>query len=152
MKLNLHEVRDNKVWDGSVTLPAADFNLDTPERPRVTAPVDAVLHAEVADDVFLILGRFNASISIPCARCLEDYKAPIQGDFDAEAPLRQDTFDVTEEVRQSLLLALPVKPLCQPQCLGICAHCGKNRNREACRCADETVNHPFEKLRQIKIV
>jgi len=152
MRLNLHEVRDSKVWDGDVTLPANDFVLDTPERPRVTAPVDAVLHAEVAGDVFLVLGRFNAVISFPCARCLEPYNAPVDGSFETEVPLRQDTLDVTEEVRQSMLLSLPVKPLCQAQCKGLCPHCGKNRNRETCRCADETVNHPFEKLSQLKIV
>ena len=43
-------------------------------------------------------------------------------------------------------LALPVQPLCGPDCEGLCAHCGADLNRVGCDCADETVKSPFAAL------
>ena len=45
--------------------------------------------------------------------------------------------DLTEPVRQSVLLEIPMKPLCRPDCAGLCPHCGKNRNEGPCDCQEE---------------
>ena len=45
-----------------------------------------------------------------------------------------DEVDLTSEVRDEILLALPVSPLCAEDCLGLCPVCGNNRNQSPCDC------------------
>ena len=47
---------------------------------------------------------------------------------------RDDEINVGELLREQFYLALPMKPLCRPDCRGICPHCGINRNVESCQC------------------
>lgn len=44
--------------------------------------------------------------------------------------------DLTEVVRQGLLLAIPMRPLCRPDCKGLCPICGQNWNEGPCTCAE----------------
>lgn len=47
------------------------------------------------------------------------------------------TVDLAQVAREQLYLALPMKPLCRPDCQGLCPHCGTNRNVAACTCEDQ---------------
>jgi len=46
----------------------------------------------------------------------------------------QDELDLTTEVRDAVLLSVPLKLLCRDDCRGLCQHCGANLNIETCRC------------------
>jgi uncharacterized protein len=48
-------------------------------------------------------------------------------------------------------LALPVKPLCRPDCKGLCPECGKNLNEGACGCSPDTGDPRLAALRQLKV-
>ena len=107
------------------------------------------------DNVFLT-GTLSGSLECTCARCLEparlSLKLPIhvafvekaedddeddeedEGDADV-AHFDGDEVDIAPELREQLLLAVPINPLCKETCLGLCPHCGKNRNLEPCDCA-----------------
>ena len=56
--------------------------------------------------------------------------------------------DLSEDVRQTILLAVPFKLLCREECPGLCPGCGADLNREACRCTRERVDAPLEGLRE----
>ena len=43
-----------------------------------------------------------------------------------------DVVDITEDVRQEIILAYPMVPVCQPQCKGLCIECGQNLNLGSC--------------------
>jgi uncharacterized metal-binding protein YceD (DUF177 family) len=43
-----------------------------------------------------------------------------------------DVVDITEDVRQEIILAYPMIPLCDPACKGLCRSCGANLNRVSC--------------------
>lgn len=58
----------------------------------------------------------------------------------------QDTIELDDEVRQALLLAVPLKVLCGDDCAGICAGCGANLNIEKCRCEEPPVDPRWAKL------
>ena len=50
-------------------------------------------------------------------------------------------------------LALPLQPLCDEACLGVCGHCGAPRTDapgEGCDCEDEKIESPFAILAQLK--
>ena len=66
------------------------------------------------------------------------------------AEYRDDTIDLGEVVREQLYLALPMKPLCQEDCKGLCPVCGVNRNRETCTCQQEWVDPRMAALKEWK--
>ncbi|MBP1678193.1 MAG: hypothetical protein H6Q29_104 [Bacteroidetes bacterium] len=60
----------------------------------------------------------------------------------------QAVVDLTEDVRQTILLAVPFKLLCREDCRGLCPGCGADLNREPCRCADAPGEPPLQSLRE----
>jgi uncharacterized protein len=54
--------------------------------------------------------------------------------------------DLSEAVRQYILLAMPMKPLCREDCAGLCPRCGCNRNIDSCDCSDSGVDPRFAVL------
>lgn len=103
-----------------------------------------------------IVGRFAGNFQVPCARCIEPVEIPLAGGFDlifrpvnadADDPERAVTAQETEigyyqedsllledVLREQVLLSLPVKTLCKPDCKGLCPRCGGDRNSQECSC------------------
>jgi uncharacterized protein len=44
--------------------------------------------------------------------------------------------DLTEALRQEIILHFPVVQVCSTRCKGLCPYCGKDRNKESCDCKD----------------
>ena len=44
------------------------------------------------------------------------------------------TLDLSEAARQYAIAAVPMKPLCDQDCLGICSACGVNLRENSCKC------------------
>ena len=57
--------------------------------------------------------------------------------------------DLTGEIRETILLAVPMKILCAEDCRGLCAGCGANLNTELCRCAPPPADLRWEALRKL---
>jgi uncharacterized protein len=60
------------------------------------------------------------------------------------------TLDIAEDVRQTIVLSVPLKLLCSETCKGLCPRCGRNRNIEACVCAETVTDPRWEQLRMLK--
>ena len=57
--------------------------------------------------------------------------------------------DLSEAVRQYALLALPMKPLCQEDCAGLCPQCGANLNGGSCSCGRDCISSPWAQLKSL---
>ena len=101
-------------------------------------------------------GSFRGRFQVPCARCVESVEIPLEAEFDlilrpaaadSEATERSITAPETEigyyqrdslllddVLREQVLLSLPVRTLCKPDCKGLCPRCGENRNIQPCSC------------------
>ncbi len=152
MKLSIHEVQDAGVLDADMSIPADRIPLNLPDQPRLLAPLDLHVHAEALDDEILVVASLSARMGLVCARCLEAYQSALSAGFEAHAPLAQTEVDLLEEARQSLLLALPAKPLCRAECRGLCPRCGANLNRTSCGCGESPAETPFAKLRNFEVL
>jgi DUF177 domain-containing protein len=102
----------------------------------------------------------QTSGSFQCDRCLEDFEEPIKTgynmfyvydevDTDRYDPeevhvISGDTVSISlgEDIRQMILLSVPLKLLCQDDCKGLCPHCGTNLNRQTCDCKEESESDP----------
>lgn len=58
-----------------------------------------------------------------------------------------DQLDLAMMLREYVILATPMQPLCDEACLGLCPLCGKDRNEGPCRCSEERRSTPFTVLR-----
>ena len=61
-----------------------------------------------------------------------------------------DHLELAPMVREQLILASPMHPLCTGNCQGLCASCGKDLNEGPCHCAVESTGNPFHVLRAMK--
>jgi len=59
-----------------------------------------------------------------------------------------DIIDVTEVVRQHVILALPLAPRCRDDCPGLCPQCGADLNDGPCGCAADEVDPRLDVLRR----
>ncbi len=61
--------------------------------------------------------------------------------------------DLGAELRDEILLAMPINPLCQEGCQGLCSVCGGNRNQSPCDCEDRQreVTSKLSALGKIKL-
>ncbi|MFQ5812787.1 MAG: DUF177 domain-containing protein [Anaerolineae bacterium] len=108
-------------------------------------------------------GRLHSQVQLECARCLETFSQPI--DFHLEAqfglpPIKpkegsvfpigvKGILDLTEALREQILLALPMRPLCRPDCRGLCVECGKNLNEGPCDCVQEIIDPRLVALKEL---
>jgi uncharacterized protein len=56
------------------------------------------------------------------------------------------TLDLSEVVRQYLITNSPMKPLCRPECGGLCPECGANLNRQECQCGRSSLDPRWRDL------
>ncbi|MBW3614183.1 MAG: DUF177 domain-containing protein [Actinobacteria bacterium] len=89
-------------------------------------------------------GTVRARWQGDCRRCLRHVEGPLEGEVrevfeegheEGETyPLQHDEIDLELLARDAVLLELPQAPLCQEDCLGLCPHCGVDRNEGPCSC------------------
>jgi uncharacterized protein len=60
---------------------------------------------------------------------------------------RDERIDLSQMIVEQIVLALPMKPLCKPDCRGLCALCGANRNLVSCECAPEETDPRWAPLK-----
>ncbi len=86
----------------------------------------------------LVRGTLAQDFDAVCCRCGADFDFTVQVDDFAtsiEIDEKTDFVDLTDELRQSIILALPSYPICRQDCRGVCPTCGKNLNEGPCTCA-----------------
>jgi uncharacterized protein len=129
---------------------------------QVAGPMRVRLEGEVRPHggVFSVSGRCAAEGRLTCSRCLEpvewsvdenfslEYRLPTLAPVDAEsgldggeldvAFLQGEELDLSELAAEQVLLSLPMRIVCRPDCAGLCARCGANlNNEEGCGCEPE---------------
>ncbi len=118
----------------------------------------------------LVTAHLQSAQHERCSRCLRELEVPLRieieeeffASVDAETgaalPAPEDaeafridashTLDLEDAVRQYWTAALPMQPLCQPDCRGLCPRCGQNLSQGACSCPPEE-DQRWSTLRQL---
>jgi uncharacterized protein len=63
---------------------------------------------------------------------------------------RDERIDLSQMIVEQVVLALPMKPLCKPDCRGLCALCGANRNLASCDCSPEDTDPRWAPLKTLQ--
>lgn len=116
-------------------------------------------------------GWLGGNIEGRCSRCLKSYGFPLKKNFDfvltpdplsaKSKELNRDemglSYYAAEEInlspyiREQVLLALPMRPLCENSCRGLCVKCGANLNEERCLCASSSADPRMAPFRTFKL-
>ena len=138
--------------------------VDTALAHLAPAPVHAELRAESVVEGILVTGKVAADTSLECARCLKGFEGEVTLEvcelFVApghEAAADDDSYrvqgtdiDLEPMVRDALVLALPLNPLCEEGCKGMCARCGRELTDARCDCEEEELDPRWAELAQLK--
>jgi uncharacterized protein len=124
----------------SHTVPApADLGIEMVGVPEGT-DIELDIRLEAVMEGVLVSGTAQAPLSGECGRCLEPLTSSIEVEFqelyvysdtrsgesaeDDERRLEGDLIDLEPVVRDAMVLALPLSPLCRDDCPGLCPDCG----------------------------
>lgn len=146
-------------------VPATELLLDD-SGIRTRGPVRVDVEGQRAGSDVVVRGRIAATIEVACRRCLaevvSDVAEPIALVFtatlDADEAVRHELYplpsrarelDLSEPVREHLLLGVPQYVLCDEACKGLCPQCGTNRNHGTCECRVEERDERWAKLRDL---
>lgn len=149
-ELRLHPVPFDLHWS------AAKDQGELATLPEISGELRFKGEARLAGEGMRLQGHLHGDIAPACSRCLEAIPMAVDRDVDllyqpesvlgdsAEVEIHTgDTevgffagagVDMGEVAREQVLLAMPMQPLCRPDCRGLCAHCGANLNQGPCAC------------------
>lgn len=115
--------------------------LDMGETGEVAAagPVKYSLEVNLVTHELLIRGTVSTKVRFTCSRCADRFVRNVKDDgFFCERPVENlhATVDLTDELRETIILAFANFPVCRETCRGLCPQCGVNLNRKKCGCKE----------------
>jgi uncharacterized protein len=138
----------------------------------VVQPVSLTFDIRKDKDKFHLVGRVKTTLEMPCSRCLEPFTIDVDAPFDLRyqphaehhgagereveademdtAFYENDEIDLGQLMEEQFYLSLPMKPLCQEDCKGLCSNCGTNLNKATCDCNTKWEDPRLEALKGLK--
>jgi uncharacterized protein len=135
MKINLSQIPQQGLIFEEKIIPAA-LDLET-EVVRLRDPIEVRGEVSRITNAVVVKLVLDTKLYLVCSRCLNEFKVDLQKDLQLSYSVsKQDLMiDVDPDIRQEIILDYPIKPLCKPNCQGLCRKCGKNLNEGGCSCA-----------------
>lgn len=117
--------------------------------------------------------KIETAVDLECCRCLEVFTLPIKTRFkytfvpldektEEELELtsedlsfgyyKDDVIELDPIIFEQIMLPIPMKPLCNNSCKGLCPHCGVNLNKVSCNCHTEVVDSRLAALKNFKVL
>ena len=172
LKLNLARIRGareqfERVYEASECAPDGDTY-------RVLAPVSLQFDIFKDQNRFRLAGSVKTTLELECSRCVEPFEWPVDAAFDlqyrprpegteghrrerevgpeefSDAFYDDETIDLGQLMTEQFYLSIPMKPLCQDACRGLCPQCGINLNRGQCACEPVWVDPRLAALEALK--
>jgi uncharacterized protein len=117
--------------------PLAALDLSSEENVEIREGLRYDLTIQVLGDELLARGRVELDLAYRCSRCAEFFATSLfDGQFDLIRDLSEKDrlIDLTEDLREAIVVGFPSCPLCSDNCKGLCAQCGVNLNNQSCQC------------------
>jgi uncharacterized protein len=151
----------------------AGVMLDLGEGLRQSDPVEGTIHLARTNRGLLVRADLRTSLDEECSRCLRPVEVPLELRIEEEALPSIDLqtglpLDTSEEpdavrlnehhelelepvVREAILLAEPIAPLCEPDCPGLCSVCGERLTNGPHDHPDDDIDPRLEALKAFRV-
>ena len=110
----------------------------------------------------VVQGNFLGDTTLECVRCLKEFDYRLQWELTELYAFSKKTvsesglilpesaqLELAPILREYALLELPIKPLCKPDCLGLCMECGQDLNIKDCGHNQGDEDSPFSVLKKL---
>ena len=134
--------------------PATILGLEKDLIFQEEGPVFFRLYVQVVDGTLIARGTVSTTVRAQCARCSQIFSTTVSDSGflrDYSDILEVEEVDLTEGLREAILLSLPHFPLCDEGCKGLCVQCGKNLNEGPCGCPDGDKRGAWEALDDLSL-
>ena len=133
-------------------------------------PVKGRVRLMRTDRGILVKGKLDTGLELTCSRCLSPFRYSLALELEEEyfptvdvvsgapLPLPEESgcfiideshqLDLTEAIQQYAVMAVPMKPLCRPDCTGLCPACGQNLNLGKCECPPAEADPRWAELKK----
>jgi uncharacterized protein len=155
MKIDVLKLREGPI---DLEIDCVPELLDLVDREyRFRKRVTGLVHFSLVEHRVRAKGFVETIAEAECVRCLKVVEVPLRGMLDIfyennpalqtpEALLGAgedenlywfdgEVIHPEEQLREALMIELPMLPLCSPDCKGLCAQCGADLNEGLCACA-----------------
>ena len=115
----------------------AILELEPDSAVKVLSPIRYKLLVELLPGEVVVRGTLSCRASYTCSRCAQPFEKEVRvPDFICVREYRDLTepIDLTENMREDIILAFPNYPVCSSGCRGLCPQCGVNLNEKTCSC------------------
>lgn len=159
----------------SGTFEVSPGDLDRDELAKLD-PVTIEARAEKGQlpGEYIVEGTAKFAGDLICSRCLDPYPIANSSSFHVRFHPRPESLSEEDEVEiadsgeldvefysereiplrdlalEQILLTIPMKPLCEESCLGLCPKCGAHRSRQGCNCETSVVDDRWGALREFR--
>lgn len=125
------------------------------------SPIDYTGRVRSVSPGYLFQAELSYEQTLRCMRCLRPTSMPVEAelelllvveagrgeeeadeeereldaDYLSVISLEEPTFDPESLIAEQIQLNIPMKPLCRPDCAGLCAQCGADLNQGSCACS-----------------
>ena len=117
-------------------------------------PIRIAVSAQVVSGNLVVAGKLSTVVRMTCSRCLQGFSrdwTDASYHFDCAITNPHETIDLTESIREDIIVGLPVKPLCREDCKGLCPSCGKEWNTAPCACPSQKGDIRWLNLNKLKL-
>ena len=149
------------------------------ENLRFTDVLTFNLRLQKTGQIVEVDGSFVTRVAMVCSHCLQDFEQELCGDFaltytprkNGSEPVETDeveeveldtdelglvyykdeTLDLFQSLQEQVVMALPIAPVCQEDCRGLCPECGCILSNETCNCEKKLFNNKFSALAGLKL-
>ncbi|MDI6913650.1 MAG: DUF177 domain-containing protein [Desulfitobacteriaceae bacterium] len=165
MKINISQVRrmtgETARYDLKEEFSPFEFGMET---ISFLSPLHVQLQVHNTGKLLIAHGTIEAELKAVCGRCLEEFSYPLHLDFEDEwvyasqateeqqenaLIFDKDEIELRERIMEHIVLALPMKFVCSPDCQGLCPECGANLNLGVCSCSKETLDPRLAELAKL---
>lgn len=135
MKIPLRSVPSSGTFDLEEKFEIDKLDLGS----AICAPCEPVVveaHASKGINSITVRVLIKGAMQFSCSRCLNSFRWPFEKTlkFHYEVAPRDLFIMLDPDLREEIILDFPVKPLCKPDCLGLCVKCGEDLNAGKCKC------------------
>lgn len=133
-------------------------------------PVKVHLDLDLLAGDIVASGEVTGTAVMDCRRCLNpvemkldhplrfsyregitDLEAEAEEEFVYAVPEKAREVDLSDAIREHVVLGLPEYAECREDCKGLCPHCGTNLNEQNCDCTAEPVDDRWAALKRVKL-
>lgn len=121
--------------------PAEILELENASEVANAGPVHYDLFLQIVSGELIVKGEVSAELELVCSRCGGFFSTNCGNSAFLRAYSLEpgsDMVDLTDDLREAVLLGMPTFAVCSEDCEGRCPHCGIDLNKESCECEPPT--------------